>query len=92
MGKRDQAFPFFVVHNLFLLAQNENINMWIMALGEKRMVIYCCLEHVELALDIIVDEHEVAPILEEVQQSELSTPICEYCQNPALYMVSNEYS
>ena len=26
----------------------------------------CCLEHVELALDIIVDECEVAPVINNV--------------------------
>ncbi len=30
----------------------------------------CCLEHVELALDIIVDECEVAPVINSVDNSE----------------------
>lgn len=30
----------------------------------------CCLEHVELALDIIVDECEVAPVINNVDNSE----------------------
>lgn len=52
-------------------------------------MIYCCKEHVELALDITVDEHETAPVLEEVKNKEdLSTP-CEYCENPAAYIVAN---
>ena len=52
-------------------------------------MIYCCKEHVELALDIIVDEHETAPVLEELKKGEnLSTP-CEYCKNEAVYLVGN---
>ncbi|MBS4207131.1 CxxH/CxxC protein [Bacillus sp. FJAT-50079] len=52
-------------------------------------MIYCCKEHVELALDIVVDEHETAPVLEELKSDEnLSTP-CEYCQNRAVYLVGN---
>ncbi len=30
----------------------------------------CCLEHVELALDIIVDECEVPPVINNVDNSE----------------------
>ncbi len=52
-------------------------------------MIYCCKEHVELALDIIVDEHETAPKLEELETaSELPTP-CEFCKNVAEYVVGN---
>lgn len=47
----------------------------------------CCLEHVELALDIIVDECEVAPVINNVDNSERKT--CEFCQNEATYVVSN---
>lgn len=52
-------------------------------------MIYCCDEHVELALDIIVDEHETFPVLEKVKEgTDLSTP-CEYCSNQATYIVGN---
>ncbi|WP_102348093.1 CxxH/CxxC protein [Bacillus sp. Marseille-P3661] len=54
-------------------------------------MIKCCLEHVDIALDTIVDDYETAPIIEKVDESELSTT-CEYCQNSAVYVVSNEYS
>ena len=47
----------------------------------------CCLEHVELALDIIVDECEVAPVINNVDNSKKKT--CEFCQNEATYVVSN---
>ncbi len=52
-------------------------------------MIYCCKEHVELALDIIVDEEETAPILEKFTvENELPTS-CKYCNNPAEYIVGN---
>lgn len=51
-------------------------------------MIYCCLEHVDVALDMTVDEHEVAPVLEEIEDKSLSTG-CEFCQKPAAYLVKN---
>lgn len=51
-------------------------------------LIKCCEEHVELALDIIVDEYEVAPKIEKIESNDLSTT-CEYCQNTAVYVVTN---
>ncbi|MCJ7842868.1 CxxH/CxxC protein [Lederbergia sp. NSJ-179] len=52
-------------------------------------MIYCCEEHVDLALDIVVDECEIAPTLEKIKKEEnLSTP-CEYCQNRSIYLVGN---
>lgn len=48
----------------------------------------CCLEHVELALDIIVDECEVAPVINNVDNLE-KEKTCEFCQNEATYVVSN---
>ena len=56
------------------------------------IMIYCCKEHVELALDIIVDEHETAPILEQIKDGENLSTTCEYCQVPASYIVGNECS
>ncbi|UOY91348.1 CxxH/CxxC protein [Ectobacillus sp. JY-23] len=50
------------------------------------MKIACCLEHVELALDIIVDEFEAAPVIHNVENSSTT---CEYCQNKAMYVVCN---
>ncbi|WP_449621014.1 CxxH/CxxC protein [Robertmurraya sp. Marseille-Q9965] len=52
-------------------------------------MIYACEEHVELAIDTIVDEFETFPMLSKVEGEELSTP-CEYCQNTAVYVVANE--
>ncbi|MCM3588162.1 CxxH/CxxC protein [Mesobacillus maritimus] len=53
-------------------------------------MIYCCSEHVDLALDDIVDEHEVAPRLEKLENVENLPNICGYCGKPAIYMVGNE--
>jgi CxxH/CxxC protein (TIGR04129 family) len=52
-------------------------------------MIYCCKEHVELALDVVVDEYEVAPELKEFTQENELLITCEYCNNPAIYMVAN---
>ncbi|MGG3520477.1 CxxH/CxxC protein [Bacillus pseudomycoides] len=53
------------------------------------MKLPCCLEHVELALDIIVDECEVAPVINSVDNSGKEQKTCEFCQNKATYVVSN---
>jgi len=47
--------------------------------------IMCCLEHVELALDIAVDEWETAPVMQEVEEA----ASCKFCPNPAVYIVGN---
>ncbi|MFB1081552.1 CxxH/CxxC protein [Jeotgalibacillus sp. JSM ZJ347] len=52
--------------------------------------IFCCKEHVELALDVLIDETEEVPLLKTVDnQQELSTK-CEYCDEPAIYLVENK--
>lgn len=53
------------------------------------MKLPCCLEHVELALDIIVDECEVAPVINTVDNLGKEQKTCEFCQNTATYVVSN---
>lgn len=52
-------------------------------------MIYCCEEHVELAIDIIVDEHETFPVLTKVNEEEKLSTSCEYCRNIAVYIVAN---
>jgi CxxH/CxxC protein (TIGR04129 family) len=52
-------------------------------------MIYSCEEHVEIALDTIVDEHGTFPILTKIAVDNLSTS-CEYCQNLATYVVANK--
>ncbi|RFU62482.1 CxxH/CxxC protein [Peribacillus glennii] len=52
-------------------------------------MIYCCQEHVELALDTVVDEHETYPLLNEIPKEKQLSTSCEYCRNVAVYMVGN---
>ncbi|MGD6967805.1 CxxH/CxxC protein [Rossellomorea vietnamensis] len=52
-------------------------------------MIYCCIEHVELAMDIIVDEYEVAPKLEQLTAQQNLSTTCEYCDKSAEYIVAN---
>lgn len=52
-------------------------------------MIYCCEEHVDIALDTIVDDFETFPVLTKIDVDNLSTN-CEYCQNRATYMVANK--
>lgn len=51
------------------------------------MNIHVCFEHIELAVDVIVDECEIAPNLENI--TETAVEKCAYCQNTATYVVSN---
>lgn len=52
-------------------------------------MIYCCEEHVEIALDEIVDKFFVFPVMTKLDVDKLSTS-CEYCRNKAIYMVANK--
>lgn len=52
-------------------------------------MIYSCEEHVEIALDEVVDEYETYPVLSKVDVDNLSAT-CEYCQNAAVYVVANK--
>ncbi|UII55929.1 CxxH/CxxC protein [Cytobacillus spongiae] len=52
-------------------------------------MVYCCEEHVEVALDTIVDEYETFPQLAKIEEEEKLSTTCEYCRNPATYVVSN---
>ncbi|MCA1032276.1 CxxH/CxxC protein [Bacillus timonensis] len=52
-------------------------------------MIKCCLEHIELALEMIVDQYEVAPDMKELQGEEKLSTTCEFCQNNAIYVVGN---
>ncbi|NWQ40844.1 CxxH/CxxC protein [Bacillus sp. EB106-08-02-XG196] len=52
-------------------------------------MVYCCEEHVDLALDLVMVGFETLPILSKVTGDNLSTG-CEYCQNRAVYIVANK--
>jgi len=51
--------------------------------------IYSCEEHVEIALDDIVDKYGTSPVLTKIAVDNLSTT-CEYCKKAAVYLVANE--
>jgi CxxH/CxxC protein (TIGR04129 family) len=55
-------------------------------------MIYSCLEHVELALESVVDETQLAPLMEKVSEDEQISTRCEYCGKKAAYLVTNSYS
>ncbi|WP_081414216.1 CxxH/CxxC protein [Metabacillus indicus] len=49
----------------------------------------CCEEHIELAIDMYVDEHETAPEIEKIREINKLSTSCELCTNPAVYIVGN---
>lgn len=53
-------------------------------------MIYACEEHIDIAIDTIVDDYETFPNLTKVTEEEKLSTICEYCQNKAIYMVANK--
>ena len=52
-------------------------------------MIYSCEEHVEIALDDIVDKYQTYPVLSQIAVDNPSTS-CEYCEKQAVYMVANK--
>ncbi|GMB09789.1 CxxH/CxxC protein (TIGR04129 family) [Thermolongibacillus altinsuensis] len=48
----------------------------------------CCEEHVDLAIDMYVDEMEAAPEIQSVPVDK-SDERCDFCQNRAAYVVGN---
>lgn len=47
-----------------------------------------CVEHIEVVIDMFVDENEIAPNIQKIEDiHRLSTP-CDLCQEPAVYIVS----
>ncbi|MEW9501145.1 CxxH/CxxC protein [Jeotgalibacillus marinus] len=54
------------------------------------MKIYCCKEHIELAIDVFVDEQETFPILNTVDNLQVLSTTCEYCRKQPVYLVANE--
>jgi CxxH/CxxC protein (TIGR04129 family) len=52
-------------------------------------MIYSCEEHIEIALDDIVDKYQTYPVLSQVPVDNRTT-CCEYCEKQAVYMVANK--
>ena len=68
------------------------ITMWNIrkSKGIDIMKIYCCKSHVEHALDVFVAKTESYPILTELSEEEKLSTKCEYCEEPAMYLVASE--
>ena len=49
---------------------------------------FCCEEHVDLALDIIVDDTELAPVMEKISEENQVSTTCHFCTEKALYKIS----
>ncbi|MCK0469817.1 CxxH/CxxC protein [Halalkalibacter sp. APA_J-10(15)] len=48
---------------------------------------YACEEHIELALDIVVDETEHPPIVDKIEQSQKLSTTCSFCKNEPVYTI-----
>ncbi|WP_084043063.1 CxxH/CxxC protein [Bacillus sp. J37] len=48
---------------------------------------YCCEEHIELAIDMYVDEKETAPEIEKIDVDGKLSTRCQICEKPAIYVV-----
>lgn len=55
-------------------------------------MIKVCGEHIDLAIDIMVDEQEIAPEISKISEEERLSTTCEYCKNNAIYVVANIHS
>ncbi|TWD95852.1 CxxH/CxxC protein (TIGR04129 family) [Peribacillus frigoritolerans] len=53
------------------------------------MKLYCCQEHVDMALDEVVYECETYPVLTLIPEENQLSTTCEYCRNVAIYLVGN---
>ncbi|MFS8651692.1 MAG: CxxH/CxxC protein [Caldibacillus sp.] len=53
---------------------------------------YCCAEHVEFALEEMINTYLTPPQLLPLEEEKLSTSACGYCGKPAVYIVANEHS
>lgn len=58
--------------------------------GVKKMQKKCCKTHVEHALDVMVAETKSYPILTELSETEKLSTSCDFCEEPASYLVASE--
>ncbi|KQL57304.1 hypothetical protein AN965_07260 [Alkalicoccobacillus plakortidis] len=52
--------------------------------GRTCTMIAACEEHIELALDVAVDEWETAPIVEQAKEPRT----CQFCEEKAVYTLT----
>ncbi|WP_246589376.1 CxxH/CxxC protein [Desertibacillus haloalkaliphilus] len=48
----------------------------------------CCVEHVEIAIDEVVDEYHTAPVVEKLTEESVLSTSCSFCSKQALYRIS----
>lgn len=56
---------------------------------KEEFSMFSCEEHIELAIDMYVDEKELAPEIEKLDNSRKLSTSCDLCKNPAVYIVGN---
>ncbi|HWO95637.1 CxxH/CxxC protein [Fictibacillus gelatini] len=54
------------------------------------MIKFCCHTHVDIAMEEIIDECEVAPVVELLTENDKLSTSCSYCEETPIYKVSNE--
>lgn len=54
---------------------------------EEYKDMYCCEDHIELAIDMYVDEKEIAPEIEKIEHNGKLSTRCQMCEKPAIYVV-----
>lgn len=54
------------------------------------MKVYSCKTHADHALDVVTADRQTYPIFEELTEEEKLSTKCEYCEEPATYVVANE--
>ncbi|WP_243387197.1 CxxH/CxxC protein [Bacillus kexueae] len=47
-----------------------------------------CIEHIEVVIDMFVDENEIAPNIQKIEDNHSLSTTCDLCNNPAVYIVS----
>jgi hypothetical protein len=62
-----------------------------MSEGKERKI-FACREHVEFALEEMVNQTVEPPVMETLKPVGDSTPACEYCGQTAEYVVANRHS
>lgn len=55
-------------------------------------MIYSCLEDVELALEEVIDQIGLSPLIQELSEDKKLSAPCQYCGARALYIVTNIHS
>ncbi|AXI38586.1 CxxH/CxxC protein [Bacillaceae bacterium ZC4] len=50
---------------------------------------YCCEDHIDLAIDMYVDQYEIAPNIQKIEFNHSLSTTCELCKKTAVYIVGN---